>query len=136
MIISKKDELYNITLYTALPPVSCCNLYHHCHPSIDQKYPHCHVSFVAKFANVIIVLNHHLIQFRRPNYQINHPKHDGESLVEILSSIIVATAGLDNPSLKPEKIGKLLVSDNNLQRLNTEFIQLGHSTHQVAPSSG
>jgi len=55
------------------------------------------VNFVAKFANIMIVFNHLLIQFLCQNYKIHHLKHDGESLVEILSSIIVATAGLDNP---------------------------------------
>ena len=60
----------------------------------------------------------------------------GQSLVEILPSAIVATASLDNPSSKTEKISKLLVSNNKLQqRLNTELIQLDLRI-QVAPSSG
>ena len=38
-IISEYNELYCIlTLYAALPPVSCRNFRHHWHPSIDQKY--------------------------------------------------------------------------------------------------
>ena len=96
------------------------------------------VSFVVKFAN-IVVLNIIIIQYSFITKTSNKPSktYDGKSLVEILPFAIVATAVLDNPSSKTEKICKLLLSDNKLhQWLNTELNNCGHHTQQVAPPSG